>query len=345
MPATLVPTPALELLAAAAVRCSDAAVRLYQVIAADYPSSLERRPSQLLRDAGVTAADLDHLLAMAGFADTDELRLLAGRESNRRLSVPDLRFTSRAAAPGDRAVLRRIAAEEQDNLARTLGGFMSNGALELAATSILTARRRWVLGDLKSSGYASTLAAVLRTTLRDVSLIQPASGSAVNAIIDAHPNDVLIAYNFRRYSRTTLAVAREFHELGATVIALTDSYSRPIGAFATHVLAVDTRSESHSHSPTAVTATGHILAALAAAGAKGAGRRDRRRVELSEKLGCYADPDPGLEQTDPDQMGPDATPPPAPFRLSRPVPYRRTGTLPTAAADPPHPQHQESPRT
>ena len=291
MSSTLVPTPTLELLAAAAVRCSDAAVRLYQVIAEDYPSSLERRPSQLLLAAGVTSADLDHLLAMAGFADTDELRSRAGRESNRRLSVPDLRFTSRETEPGDRAALRRIAAEEQDNLARTLGALLSNGALELAAASVLAGRRRWVLGDLKSSGYASTLAAALRTTLRDVSLIQPAAGAGVNAIIDAHPNDVLIAYNFRRYSRITLAVAQEFHELGSTVIALTDSYSSPISAFATHVLAVDTRSESHSHSPTAVAATGHILAALASAGAKGAGRRDRRRVELSEKLGCYAEPE------------------------------------------------------
>jgi DNA-binding MurR/RpiR family transcriptional regulator len=292
MPPMLAPTPTLELLASAAVHCGEAGLRLYQVLAEQYPTSLERRPGQLLRAAGATAADLDHLLAMAGFADTDELRLRAGRESSRRLAAPDLRFTSRAAEPGDRAALRRIAAEEQDNLARTLSALLSNGALELAAGAILGARRRWVLGDLKSSGYASTFAAVLRTTLRDVSLIQPAAGAAVNAIIDAHPSDVLIAYNFRRYSRITLEVAREFHELGATVIALTDSYSSPISAYATHVLAVDTRSESPSNSPTAVTATGHILAALAAAGAKGAGRRDRRRVELSDLLGCYADLDP-----------------------------------------------------
>jgi DNA-binding MurR/RpiR family transcriptional regulator len=292
MPAMLEPTPTLDVLAAAAVNCSDAAVRLYQVIAEDYPSSLARRPGQLLRAAGVTAADLDHLLAMAGFADTDELRTRAGRETNRRLAAPDLRFTSRETEPGDRAALRRIAAEEQDNLARTLNALLSNGALELAAASVLGARRRWVLGDLKSTGYAATFATSLRTTLRDVTLIEPAAGAAVNAIIDAHPTDVLIAFNFRRYSRITLAVAREFHELGASVIALTDSYSSPINDFATHVLAVDTRSESHSHSPTAVTATGHILAALAAAGAKGAGRRDRRRVEVSEALGCYAELDP-----------------------------------------------------
>ncbi|WP_377273550.1 MurR/RpiR family transcriptional regulator [Peterkaempfera sp. SMS 1(5)a] len=285
----LAPTPALALLAAAAERCGAAGQRLYRVIADQYPDSLERRPGQLLRAADATAEELDRLLATAGFADTDELRSRAGREANRRLAAPDLRFTHRESAPGDRAALRRIIAAEQENLARTLGGLLSNGALELAAAAILGARRRWVIGDLKSTGYAALIASDLAPMLRDVTVIQPGSAAAVNALADAHPQDSLIAYSFRKYGRLTLRVAREFHEMGATVIALTDSYTSPICAHATHILAVDTRSEAPHHSPTAVTATGHVLAALAAAGAKGAGRRERRRAELAESLECYAD--------------------------------------------------------
>lgn len=80
-------------------------------------------------------------------------------------------------------------------------------------------------------------------------------------------------------------MAREFHALGGTVVAITDGYDSPVCAYATHVLAVNTRSESRTHSPTAVTATGHLLASLAAAGyAKGAARRAQRRHALTRAL-------------------------------------------------------------
>ncbi|MDX3071372.1 MurR/RpiR family transcriptional regulator [Streptomyces sp. MI02-7b] len=289
MATAFAPTPVLTLLRTAAAQCGPAGERLVAVIAADYPAALERRPAQLLRASGARSEDLDRLLAMAGFADTDDLRRQAGREANRRLTPPDLRFTRRDGEAQDRSPLRRTLDREQQNLAGTLNSLQANGALELAAEAILAGRRRWIFGDLKSIGYAALLASDLTSSLRDVTLIQPGSGAAVNAISDAHPSDVLVAYSFRSYSQLTLGVARQFQALGATVIALTDSYDSPVCATAHHVLAINTRSESPRHSPTAVTAVGHILASLAAAGAKGAGRRDRRRAELARALQCYAD--------------------------------------------------------
>ncbi|MER6333178.1 SIS domain-containing protein [Streptomyces sp. NPDC001034] len=289
MTGPLAPTPTLELLRAAAELCGPVAQRLFAVLAEDYPASLERRPGQLLRAADATAADLDGLLAAAGVASTDDLRLLAAREVGLRLAEPDLRFTSREpqSEPRERSALRRMITAEEDNLHRTLTDLQANGALEVAAAALLRARRRWVLGDLKSAGYASLLTSDLTSSMRDVFLVQPATGAAVNAISDAHADDALVVFSFRNYSRLTVDVAREFHVLGASVIALTDSYTSPVCSFASHVLAVDTRSESPHHSPTAVTAAAHVLAALAAAGAKGAARRSRRRAEVFRSLGSY----------------------------------------------------------
>lgn len=285
----LAPTPTLELLRAAAELCGPTAQRLLAVLAEDYPASLERRPGQLLRAAEATAADLDGLLAAAGVASTDDLRRLAAREVGLRLAEPDLRFTSRdpESEPRERSALRRMITAEEDNLRRTLSDLQANGALEVAAAALLRARRRWVLGDLKSAGYASLLTSDLTSSMRDVFLVQPATGATVNAISDAHPGDALVVFSFRNYSRLTVDVAREFHAMGAAVIALTDSYTSPVCSFASHVLAVDTRSESPHHSPTAVAAAAHVLAALAAAGAKGAARRSRRRADLFRSLGSY----------------------------------------------------------
>lgn len=289
MSVTLAPTPVLRNLGDAAARLDDVAQRLYAVIAADYPVSLTRRPAQLLRSADARAEDLDRLLSAAGYADTVELRFRAGRESRRRLAAPDLRFTIRDVEHGDRSGLRRICAHEQDNVADTLNALQANGALELAARAILTSRHRWIFGDLKSTGYAALLAADLTAVLRDVTLIEPSPANALAALCDANPGDSLTVFSFRDYSTMSLRVAREFRAARATVVALTDSYTSPICEFADQVLPIETRSVTMTHSPTAVAAVGHVLASLAAAGAKGAARRIERRKQLARAIGCYHD--------------------------------------------------------
>ena len=295
MTATLAPTPVLAALKLAATFHGEVGARLYRVIATDFPESLQRRPAQLLAAAQATAEDLDRLLRDAGLTDTSELRRRAGKETNRRLVEPDLSLTNRDGDLGDRTMLRRVLSREQDNLADTLHALQSNGTFELASRAILGSRRRWVFGDLKSAGYASLFAVDLNSALRDVTLIQPTAAAAITALTDAHPADTLIAFSFRSYSVLTLRVAQEFHRVGGSVIALTDSYSSPICDFADHVVPINTRSESAMHSPTAVVAVGHVLASLAAAGAKGAARRSLRRSEISRSLQIY--PEPTDEQT------------------------------------------------
>jgi DNA-binding MurR/RpiR family transcriptional regulator len=287
---TLTPTPVLEALRLAAAYSGDVGWRLFSEIARDFPESLHRRTAQLLTAADATAEDLDRLLHDAGLTDANELRIRAGKESNRRLAEPDLLFTSRdSGQTGDRTPLGRTLHREQENLASTLDALKSNGALELAARAILTSRRRWIFGDLKSTGYAVLFSVDLAAALREVTLIQPSMAAAVMALTDAHPSDTLTVFSFRHYSQLTLRLAREFHTSGGTVVALTDSYTSPISQYADHVLPINTGSESATHSPTAVVAVGHILASLAGAGAKGAGRRSRRRAEVARALHSYAE--------------------------------------------------------
>ncbi len=296
---TLTPTPVLDALRLAAAYHGPVGERLYQAIATNYPESLQRRSAQLLAAAQASAEDLDGLLADAGFTDTRELRHRAAGETGRRLAEPDLNFTERAGRTSGRPALRRVLRREQENLAETLHALQSNGSLELAAQAILAGRRRWVFGDLKSTGYAALFATDLTAGLRDVHLIQPSSASALTALADAHATDTVIALSFRHYSQLTLRLMREFHGVGCTVITLTDDYASPVSRYSDHVLPINTGSESTTHSPTAVVAVGHILASLATAGAKGAARRAQRRSEAARRLQCYF-------ETDTDQA--DATP-------------------------------------
>jgi DNA-binding MurR/RpiR family transcriptional regulator len=284
------PTSALHLLRQAADRLSSAATTtLVAALADDFPRSLERRPAQVLLAAGASADDLDRLLRAAGFADLDDVRRQAGSEHGVRLSAPDLRFTHRGrdGIESDRTGLERTLRREQDNLAETLELLQRSGTLELAARDILTSRRRWVFGDLKSRGYAQLFAADLTSALGSVTLVEPSAAAVLAALSDAHRLDSLTVFCFRRYSRLTVRVAQHFAALGATVVAVTDSEQSPVCAHAAHTLRVITRSDAPTHSPTAVTAIGHALAAVSAAGAKGAAKRALRKRALAASMEWY----------------------------------------------------------
>lgn len=291
--APFAPSPALRLLQDAAALLGQragaaASASLLGVIAEDYPRSLERRPAQLLRAAGASADQLDELLTAAGFAHFADLRRHAAREHGRPLAAPQLRFTYRGDGEGrDRAGLENTLRREQENLAETLRTLQSSGELELSARAILGSRRRWVFGDLKSRGYAQLFASDLTGALSRVSLVEPTAAAVLVAASDALPGDSLTVFCFRRYSRLTVRLARQFAELGATVIAVTDSEDSPVCAHATHTLRVVTRSDSPTHSPTAVTAIGHALATLTAAGAKGAARRIQQKRALAVAMDWY----------------------------------------------------------
>ena len=284
------PSPVLQLLRDAASLVGGASAALVETVAAGYPHSLQRRPAQLLRSAHAAPNDLDELLSAAGFADLDDVRRQASRERGTRLAAHDLRYTARddGVPSGDRTGLERTLRREQDNLAETLRSLQGSGVLELAARSILRSRRRWVFGDLKSRGYAHLFASDVAVALSQVALVDPTAASVTAALGDAHQLDSLTVFCFRRYSRLTIRVAEQFAARGATVVAITDSDSSPVGPYADHVLRVVTHSDTTAHSPTAVTAIGHALAALVCAGAKGAARRARQRQELALAMDWYA---------------------------------------------------------
>jgi oligopeptide/dipeptide ABC transporter ATP-binding protein len=67
------PSPVLELLRGAPALLDGPAGAVVDVIAADFPRSLQRRPAQLLRAAQAGADDLDQVLTAAGFADLGDV--------------------------------------------------------------------------------------------------------------------------------------------------------------------------------------------------------------------------------------------------------------------------------
>ncbi|HEY1178098.1 MAG TPA: SIS domain-containing protein [Phytomonospora sp.] len=259
------------------------AARLAELIAGSYPHLEHLPPARLLRQAKATPRDLDRLLASVGVADYGRLRELADREEDRSLSSPDDRFGARMRRSSADALMRQVIEHEQANLRHTLDAVVASGSVELAAGKIVAARRRFVIGAGKSGAYASLVASDLSASMAGVALVD----APLDLLSDVRASDVLIAFSFRRYVRTTLVVAEEFQAAGGTLIGVTDSRDSRLAALSDIPVIVSTGSASYADSPTAVAAVCHLLVTLAAASAKGARRRLARRDVLAARLDAY----------------------------------------------------------
>lgn len=297
MTALLATTPVRRILATLATDLSDeigaGPARIARELAVDFPAALRQRPAQLLKAARARPADLDRLLGAGGFSTLDDLRRRAESEVGRTLVASELRVTSRAGrSPATRELLPRILDRELDNVRSTLDRGERSGSFELVAQRIVGARTKLVAGELKSRAYATLLVSDLSASLPGVHLLDGSTGRTLDLLAAVGPPDVLIAFCLRRYSRSTVALAKVVSEAGGFVIGFTDRDDSPLGTLADLNVVVTTTStpiESGpaADSPTAVAAAVHAVVTLATASAKGAGRRLARRGELARQLALY----------------------------------------------------------
>lgn len=261
-------------------------LRLAELIAAEYPQ-LPHLP-RLLRRADAAPRDLDGLLTAVRVEGYAALLELAERDEDRALSSPDARYGARIRARSSAAsLMRQVIAHEQANLKSTLDAVVADGHVELAAARIAAARRRFVIGGGKSGAYASLVASDLSASMAGVALVGGTGLSALDLLSDVRSSDVLIAFSFRRYARTTLLAAEEFTKSGGVLIGVTDARDSRLARISDVPVIVATGSASYADSPTAVAAVCHLLVTLAAASAKGARRRLARRDELAARLEAY----------------------------------------------------------
>ena len=204
---------------------------------------------------------------------------------NSELSSPDARFEARMPRRSSAETLaRRVVEQEQANLARALAAVTADGSVARAAAKVAAARRRFTLGRGKSGAYAALVAADLSASMAGVYVV---GDDVIDLLCDVRASDVLIAFSFRRYARTTPRVAEEFKRAGGTLVGVTDAADSHLAAISDVPVVVSTGSASYADSPTAVAAVCHLLVTLAAASAKGARRRLARRDVLAGVLDTY----------------------------------------------------------
>lgn len=125
-----------------------------------------------------------------------------------------------------------ILNQDIDKIRRTLES-VSRESFDNAVSTIIAAKRIYVQGAMSSGLLASFMHYYLRLIFDKVTLVG-AVGTAelYQQMIHIGEGDLLIAMSFPRYASSTSEACRFAHEMGAQIIAITDSESSPLTEFA-----------------------------------------------------------------------------------------------------------------
>ncbi|XVU29907.1 MurR/RpiR family transcriptional regulator [Actinoplanes sp. CA-054009] len=201
------------------------------------------------------------------------------------MTTPAERFDRNVQRRSAQVLKQRVLEQQRAEFGKALAWAAEHDAIEQAAARIVSARRRFVLGNGKSQAYAALLAADLSAGLSAVqSVTRP-----LDMLADIRQGDLLVAVSMERYRRDTVDVAEAYTRHGGELILVTDAPDAPLTSAAGITIVVERDSASYANSPTSIVLALHLLATLTIASSKGAGRRLHERDALAAELNLYVD--------------------------------------------------------
>ncbi len=187
---------------------------------------------------GVSESTVVRFASELGFEGYPEFqRALQELIRNMLTSVQRIEVTNSLIGDGD--VLEKVLMSDAEKIKRTLEG-VDRASFAEAIQKIVNAKNIYIIGVRSSSSLAGFLNYNLRMALDNVRFVQTTSGSEMfEQIMHLSKDDTMIAISFPRYSKRIINAVEYAKEVGADVIALTDSRRSPIAAYADQLLTAE----------------------------------------------------------------------------------------------------------
>lgn len=137
---------------------------------------------------------------------------------------------------GDADILDKVLMDDIEKIKHTQE-LINRDSFNAAVSGIVSARKIYIVGVRSASSLAGFLNFGFRMMFDNVCFVQTTSGSEIfEQIMDIGENDVMIAISFPRYSKRIIDAVAFARRAGADVVALTDSATSPIAAYANELL-------------------------------------------------------------------------------------------------------------
>ncbi|MFD9857825.1 MurR/RpiR family transcriptional regulator [Streptomyces alboflavus] len=194
-----------------------------RIVLDDYPFAALDSLRTLAERAGVSPPTASRLVDRLGFGSFTEFQdiVRAGAQDRSRLRE----FAAQSLDPGS------AARELQDGLSGALAA-VNPPLLDSAADTLATARSVWALGGPLSELAADYLVRQLGALRPGARLVPGPAHERARSLLDVTSQDLVVAYDFRRYSDRTAAFVRAARERGARLLLVTDAWQSPLAEHA-----------------------------------------------------------------------------------------------------------------
>ncbi|GGU94125.1 MurR/RpiR family transcriptional regulator [Kitasatospora aureofaciens] len=190
-----------------------------RVILDDYPFAALQSLRTLADRAEVSPPTASRLVDRLGYDSFTDFQAGVRAEAQDRSRLRE--FAAQTPDPGS------AARELQDGLAGALAA-VNTPLLDTAADALAAARSVRALGGPLSELAADYLVRQLGALRPEVRLVPGPAHERARSLLDITPHDLVVAYDFRRYSAATSAYARTARERGARLLLVTDAWRSPL---------------------------------------------------------------------------------------------------------------------
>jgi DNA-binding MurR/RpiR family transcriptional regulator len=136
------------------------------------------------------------------------------------------------------------------------------------ADRIVASRRTYVIGVGANYALARNFEYLTRMAVENVAAVPHEGNAAMDDIVRAGPEDVVVAMTFEPYRAEVVEATRAAKDQGATVVAISDSHGSPIAVGAHHVIVAPSETPQFFPSTLAAAAALEILASFIVADAE-----------------------------------------------------------------------------
>lgn len=215
--------------------------------------------ARLAQHAGVSGPTVSRFIAELGFANYAAFQRALHEEIAARMMPPVEVYRRHQAEHRPADVLGASAQTMIEAVSASVAGLNPDEFRRAVSTLADAGRQVLVAGGWFSQLLAGYLASVLRELRPGVRLIGPSPSERAGAIADIARRDTVVLFDFRRYERDTLQIARSARGVGARIVLITDPWLSPVADIADAVLTAQVSGPSPFQSLTPAMAVAETL--------------------------------------------------------------------------------------
>ena len=218
------------------VQFTDAERRVAHALLGEYPMAGLETVARFARRAETSGPTILRFISRLGFDSYASFQDALRSEIQVRLQGPLTRYDSLTGHGGAAQSSDRVAQAIRQNIEMAAHDLRKDFA-RITALLADTDRNILCLGGRFSWMVASYLHHYLRELRPGVRLVRDSSAAWADYLLDVREGDILVVFDFRRYQRDVLDLARGAAAQKAVIILVTDIWYSPIAAISDIVVA------------------------------------------------------------------------------------------------------------